>query len=173
MAEEDPASPFYGKEYSEFEFKDTVYNYYIHPQWDAFGSPTLYLKVLFVDYEEGTAIIEFIGEWNDALHNDIMLLKRNVIDEMLYAGITKYILIVENVMNFHSSDDSYYEEWNEELSDKDGWVVLLNLPEHLKSEFNNAGIFKYLFQQEFSSWRTLEPAMLIERTEEYLLKRIG
>ena len=40
-AEEDPQSPFYGRIYSEFEFTHTVYNYYIHPQWDEFGSRTL------------------------------------------------------------------------------------------------------------------------------------
>ena len=50
-AEEDPQSPFYKRTYSEFEFSQTVYNYYIHPQWDDFGSRTLYLKILFTDYE--------------------------------------------------------------------------------------------------------------------------
>ncbi len=43
-SEEDERSPFYGREYSEFVFTQTVYNYYIHPQWDEFGSSTLYLK---------------------------------------------------------------------------------------------------------------------------------
>ena len=33
IASEDEESPFYGTEYSEFEFSKTVYNYYIHPQW--------------------------------------------------------------------------------------------------------------------------------------------
>ncbi|HTO14840.1 MAG TPA: hypothetical protein VLZ83_03680 [Edaphocola sp.] len=172
-AEEDPVSPYYGNEHSEFEFKDTVYNYYIHPQWDSFGSSTLYLKVLFTDYEEGTAIIEFIGEWNDAIENDIMMLKRNIIDEKIYAGISKFVLIVENVMNYHSSDDSYYEEWLEDVSEKDGWIVLLNISQHLKSEFNAAGVFRYVFQQEYLSWRTLDPAVLIDRIENNLLKRIG
>jgi len=45
VSEEDPLSPFYGRSYSEFEFSHTVYNYYIHPQWDDFGSRTLYLKI--------------------------------------------------------------------------------------------------------------------------------
>ena len=43
---DDPASPFYGREHSEFEYSSTIYNYYIHPQWDDFGSETLYMKVL-------------------------------------------------------------------------------------------------------------------------------
>ena len=48
LASEDEESPFYGVEYSEFEFSNTVYNFYIHPQWDNMGSETLYLKILFV-----------------------------------------------------------------------------------------------------------------------------
>ena len=57
IASEDEQSPFYGREYSEFEYTNTIYNYYIHPQWDDFGSATLYMKVLFVDYDKGFAII--------------------------------------------------------------------------------------------------------------------
>ena len=38
------------------------------------------LKVIYADYELGYAIIEMIGEWNDAIENDIMTLKRDVID---------------------------------------------------------------------------------------------
>jgi len=78
-SEEDERSPFYGRVYSEFEFTKTVYNYYIHPQWDEFGSSTLYIKVLLVDYSFNYAIIEMIGEWNDAIENDIMTLKRDVL----------------------------------------------------------------------------------------------
>ena len=70
IAAEDPSSPFYGREYSEFAFSNTVYNFYIHPQWDEFGSQTLFLKILFVDYEEKYAVLEFIGEWNDAIEKD-------------------------------------------------------------------------------------------------------
>ena len=82
IASEDSESPFYGREYSEFEYVNTIYNFYIHPQWDDIGSETLYIKILFVDYEEKYAIIELIGEWNDAINNDIMLLKRDFIDEL-------------------------------------------------------------------------------------------
>ncbi len=44
VASEDPQSPFYGREYSEFEFENTIYNYMLHPQWDNIGSETLYIK---------------------------------------------------------------------------------------------------------------------------------
>ena len=56
-AEEDKNSPFYGREYSEFEFSHSIYNYVIHPQWDFFGSQTLYLKILYADYEYVTVSI--------------------------------------------------------------------------------------------------------------------
>ena len=46
-AENDPKSPFYGREYNEFLFTNKIYNYYIHPQWDFFGSETLYLKLIY------------------------------------------------------------------------------------------------------------------------------
>ncbi|MCB0640588.1 MAG: hypothetical protein KDC44_03075, partial [Phaeodactylibacter sp.] len=62
VAAEDDRSPFYGRVYDEFRFTQKIYNYYIHPQWDAFGSPTLYMKLLKVDYDEGYAIMELIGE---------------------------------------------------------------------------------------------------------------
>ena len=54
------------------------------------------------------------GEWNDTLHNDIMFFKRNVIDHLIGQGIRKFILLGENLLNFHGSrDDEYYEEWFE------------------------------------------------------------
>ena len=108
IAEEDDRSPFFGTEHNEFAFTQTIYNYYIHPQWDDFGSRTLYIKVLFVDYEVGYAIFELIGEWNDAIENDIMTLKRDVVDPMIREGISKFIVVAENVLNFHSSDAVSY-----------------------------------------------------------------
>src|SRR5438309_11482747 len=110
-ASEDEYSPFYGREYNEFQYTNTIYNYYIHPQWDNIGSPTLYIKILYVDYNLSFAVIEMIGEWNDAINNDIMFLKREIADSMIKNGIKKFILIGENVLNFHVSDDCYYEEW--------------------------------------------------------------
>ena len=127
VASEDELSPFYGAVYSEFEFSNTVYNYYIHPQWDEFGSNTLYLKVLYADYDRKFAVLEFIGEWNDALYNDIMFLKREVIEPMMDEGIKKFILIGENVLNFHASDDCYYEEWSEDIEDSSVALARLHL----------------------------------------------
>jgi hypothetical protein len=172
-SEEDKLSAFFGREHSEFEFTQTVYNYYIHPQWDDFGSSTLYLKVLYADYELGFSIIEFIGEWNDAIENDIMTLKRDVIDKMIAAGITKFILIAENVLNFHSSDDCYYEEWIEDIQDAGGWVAMIGMPEHSRHDFIRARIHHYVQLLELNDWRPYTPANLFMKVDNLILKRLN
>ena len=68
IASDDPRSPYYGQQYSEFHYSHAIYNYYIHPQWDDMDSETLYLKILLVDYLEGFAIIEFIGSFTPGKH---------------------------------------------------------------------------------------------------------
>jgi hypothetical protein len=169
-AEEDERSPFYGRTYSEFEFSQTVYNYYIHPQWDEFGSRTLYMKILFTDYEQGYCIIELIGEWNDAIENDIMTLRREVTDELYKEGITKFILIAENVLNFHSSSDDYYEEWREQLADEGGWAVILDMPVQTQHDFKKARLTNYISLLDFPQWRTLKPEMIYQQIDNWLIK---
>lgn len=174
ISSEDPQSPFYGMEYSEFEFDKQIYNFLLHPQWDSFGSNTLYIKILFCDYEEGASIIELIGEWNDAIYNDIMFLKREVIDILIGEGIQKFILIGENVLNFHSSDDSYYEEWFQYL--EDGWIVGMNFREHVIEEFKIQNIDYYInfggVLDDFN-WRSLKPQHVISQVESLIQKRLN
>jgi|ERR1051326_813431 hypothetical protein len=172
-AEEDEHSPFFGREYSEFDFTNSIYGYCIHPQWDEIGSPTLFIKILFADYEEKFAIIEMLGEWNDCLHNDIMFFKRDIIDKLLENGINKFILIGENILNFHYSDDSYYEEWNED--NNGGWIALLGFRSHVLSEFNKIDIGHYFtFDNEFNeiSWRTFNPLQLYQVVEKFVTKQL-
>lgn len=169
----DSRSPFYGRQYSEFEFTQTVYNYYIHPQWDFFESPNLYCKILIADYEDGYAVIEFIGEWNDAIDNDIMQLRREVTDKLELEGIHKFILIGENVLNFHSSDDSYYEDWFENVSDNDGWIVMLNLPTQSQYDFKKTKLHYYVELQEIENWRTFKPIHLFRKINETIEKRLN
>ena len=174
IADEDDLSPFYGREYNEFEYTNTVYNYYIHPQWDDFGSSTLYLKILFADYDQNFAILEFIGEWNDAINNDIMLLKRDVIDVMIRNGINKYILIGENVLNFHASDDCYYEEWFQDVGD--GWIAAINFLPHVLKEFEKNNIDYFLvFGGELNelNWRILSPVELFHKIEHIISRRLN
>ena len=169
-SEEDEQSPFYCVVHSEFEYSNTVYNYYIHPQWDEFGSRTLYLKVLYVDYELNFAIIELIGEWNDAVENDIMQLKRSVIDLMLGTDIYKFILISENVLNFHSSDRDYYEEWWEDIKDEGGWVVAINMPEQTQFDFHKSKIDRYIYLMDNPNWRTYKPQDFFQMIDNQVMR---
>ncbi len=171
-AEEDRLSPFYGRSYNEFEYSQTLYNYFIHPQWDDFGSKTLYMKILFTDYELNFAIIELMGEWNDAIENDIMTIRRDITDHLYKAGITKFILIAENVLNFHSSDDSYYEEWKEQLEDDHGWVVVINMPEQSKYDFKRGRLTNYIELLELPQWRTLKPDVIFQVIDNEMIKRL-
>lgn len=168
IADQDEHSPFFGRVYNEFQFTKKVYNYFIHPQWDEFGSATLYTKVLFLDYEKGYAILEFIGEWNDALHNDVMFLKRNLIESMLEMGIYKYILICENVLNFHAGEDDYYEEWGQEVREEDGWICFLNTHAHVEDEMKEARLQYHInFGDTYNqvNWRPHKPQLLFQAIE--------
>lgn len=171
-SEEDRQSPFYGRQYSEFEFSQTVYNFYIHPQWDDFGSRTLYLKMLLADYDEKYAIIEMIGEWNDAVENDIMELKREVLEKFMYEGIHKFILIGENVLNFHSDGKDYYEELYEELADENGWIACLNMPQQTQYDFKHAHLNRYIELIELENWRTYKPFHLFKKIDNELMARL-
>jgi len=174
IASEDALSPFFETKYNEFEFDKQIYNYLIHPQWDFFGSQTLYLKVLYADYEKGYSIIEFIGEWNDALHNDIMTLKREILDLMVIEGIDKFILIGENILNFHSSDDCYYEEWFQDV--EEGWIAGINFREHVISEFRRNNIDYYINfggNLDDMTWRNLKPIQLFREVELALSRRLN
>lgn len=172
IAEEDEKSPFFGREHSEFEFTQTVYNYYIHPQWDDFGSRTLYVKSLFVEYDQGFCILEFIGEWNDAIENDIMILKRELIDRLVAEGVKKFILIGENILNFHSSDSCYYEEWFEDIQDDGGWIAILDLPEQSQYDFKKAKINRYIELLDYPGWRTVLPQHLFTALDNHMLNRL-
>jgi hypothetical protein len=174
VASEDPSSPFFEREYSEFEFSNKIYNFYIHPQWDNFGSSTLFIKILFVEYEDQFAVLEMIGEWNDAIENDIMILKRDIIEPLMHSGINKFILIGENVLNYHFSDDCYYEEWFDEV--EDGWIALINFHDHVLSEFERIQIDHYFAmggELEEIEWRTYTPFQFFKKVESLVDKRLN
>jgi len=173
-SEDDPRSPFYGEQHSEFYFTEKIYDHYIHPQWDNMGSSTLFLKILYVDYDEQYAIIELFGEWNDTLHNDVMYLKRDIADVLKNEGVDKFILVGENVLNFHASDDCYYEEWFEEI--EDGWIALLNFRDHVLEEFKDNNIDSYFVlggNINEIDWRTFRPIQLYQKVSAIVSKRIG
>ncbi len=171
-SEEDERSPFYGREYSEFEYSNTIYNYYIHPQWDDFGSRTLYCKILYADYELKAAVIELIGEWNDTIENDIMTLKYDLISHLQAEGIIYFIFIGENVLNFHSGGTEYYEEFFEELNDQNGWAVMLNLSDVAKYEYKLAKLHQYIELMQIDNWRAHKPHHLFKKIDDTLKQRL-
>lgn len=176
IASEDAQSPFFGRIYNEFGFDHKIYNYFIHPQWDTIESTTLYLKILYVDYIEGAAILEFIGEWNDVIDNDIMMLKRNVIDILLGKEINRYILIGENILNFHGDIDDYYEEWNEAVADEGGWIAAVNFRPHVIDEMkrNNVGdYFHFKEEMDIIDWRTMRPDHLVNKIDALVTRQIA
>jgi hypothetical protein len=92
---------------------------------------------------------------------------------MIHEGINKFILIGENVLNFHYSDDEYYAEWFEEI--EDGWIIGLNFMEHVISEMQHAQIDYYInlggrFQE--INWRTFSPTGLFDHVEDLVTKRL-
>jgi len=173
---DDQLNPFYGKEYNYDLYSEAIYGYFIAPGWDFFGSETLYVKVLFVDYTEGYTIMEFIGEWNDAINNDIMHFKRNIIEHLMLQDVTKFILIGENVLNFHGSDDCYYEEWFEEMDDQRGWAAALNFRDFVMEEwckFNVDSFLNFGGTLILPQWRTMEPQLLYKKVKQLIERRIA
>ncbi len=174
IAQADPHSPFYGYENSEVYFTDKIYNHLIHPQWDNIGAETLFMKQLYADYNEGFTILEFLGEWNDVLHNDIMVLKRDVLEPMVYAGINKFILIGEGILNFHADISDYYEEWFDEV--EDGWIAGVNFRQHVLDELKQYHLDYYINVGgglDDLEWRRLSPRKVYEKVNGLLVKRLG
>ena len=103
-----------------------------------------------------------------------MILKRDIIDMMINDGINKFILIGENVLNYHYSDDCYYEEWFEDI--EDGWISFMNFREHVLKEFQQANIDYYIVsggKLNDLAWRTSTPQQLFDSIESLVQKRIG
>lgn len=177
-ASKDENSPFFGKIHSEFEFTDKIYNYVIHPQWDSFGSETLYIKQLYANYKKNVVIIEFIGEWNDCLNNDIMFFKRDFIDLLINCNIFKFILIGENILEFFADSSDYYEEWKQDITENDGYIMAINFKEHVIAEMESVHLHHYIDfvgvdGDEAINWRQYKPNHLIEFIEQNRKKLIG
>jgi hypothetical protein len=170
----DDQSPYFGKEYNYDLYEQTIYGYYIDPGWDSFDSETLYAKILYADYNDGYVILEMMGEWNDTINNDIMALKRGLIEPLAANGINKFILIGENVFNFHGSDDSYYEEWFEDV--EDGWIAYVNFADFLRDELKKYRIDNYVNMGgtlQIDNWRTQHPQRFFDQVNALIQRRLN
>ena len=113
-----------------------------------------------------------IGEWNDAIENDIMTLKRDVIDAMMLEGINKFILITENVLNFHSGDKDYYQEWQEENTENGGWAIALNMSEPAQYDFRRKKLNNYIELIDLPDWRIYKPYHLFKKINDIVNLRL-
>jgi hypothetical protein len=114
-----------------------------------------------------------LGEWNDTLYNDIMYLYRNVIEILVEQDIKYFILIGENVLEFHSDITDYYEEWFDNV--EDGWIIGLNFRDHVLKEFMDANIDYYIaFGGRFGEmvWRKYLPDQLFEVLDNLITRRL-
>ena len=174
VAAEDSQSPFYGRDYNLNQYENDIYGYYIHPLWDSIESETLYVKILFTDYARKFTVIELFGEWNDTLHNDIMFLKRNVIDPLVDQGINQFILVGENVLNFHgTTDDDYYAEWFDDI--EDGWIAAVSFRDFVEREWKKYRLDYYLNfggTLDLKNWRTLAPLPFYELVKNLITRRL-
>jgi hypothetical protein len=103
-----------------------------------------------------------------------MVLKREVIDQLINLEINQYILIGENVLNFHFSDDCYYEEWFDDI--EDGWVAMVNFHEHVSKEFQRIHLDHYFAmggELDELEWRTFQPQHFYQKVASLVQKRLG
>jgi hypothetical protein len=169
--EADDNSPFQDADHNAFSLDKGVYEYLAHPLWDHIDSDGLLLKILYVHYDEGYAIIELFGVWNDLILNDYRLLSENCLTYLIDAGITKFVLIMENVLNIYLDADDYYEALQEEL--EDGWICLLRPRAHVVAEIEQYDIGRYFFWSEeldALNWRKSKPWELFAIVESKLQK---
>jgi hypothetical protein len=81
-------------------------------------------------------------------------------------------LITENVLNFHSSDDCYYEEWRDDVEDKNGWIVFVNMPSQTQYDFIKARLNNYVELLNLPAWRTMKPDVFFNQVDNILLRRL-
>ncbi len=173
LSEKDQKSPFYGNNYG-IHYESTIYGYYIDPNWDFIGSETLYCKVLMADYDKNYAVIELFGEWNDTLHNDIMWLKRELLDFLTQNGVKYFILLGENLIQFHGGETDYYEEWFDEI--EDGWIAAVSFPDFILSELQKYRLDYYINfggTLQIENWRTLTPDRFFDIVNGLVVRRLG
>ena len=99
---------------------------------------------------------------------------RELIEPLLAENIQHFLVIGENVLNFHGSDDSYYEEWYEQL--EEGWIAPINFREFIWEEWRRYRLDYYLHyggDLEIENWRTLHPLALFQKVDYIIRHRLG
>ena len=103
-----------------------------------------------------------------------MFFKRKIIDCFLKSGIEKFIIIGENVLNFHYSGDEYYEEWFQDV--EDGWIAFINFRKHILDEFSKINIDYYIHfggDLDKMEWRKFSPLKLYYSISDIIRHRLA
>lgn len=82
-------------------------------------------------------------------------------------------MITENVLNFHSGDKEYYEEWFEQVTDNNGWTVALNMPTATQYDFKKHKLNYFIELLDIDNWRVYKPYHLFKKIDEEQSKRIN
>ena len=93
----------------------------------------------------------------------------------MHEGIRKFILIGENVFNFHGADELYYEEWFEEVEEQ-GWIAAVCFPEFIQQEFRKYRIDQYVNMGgtlQLDQWRTVHPSKFCELVDQLIQRRLN
>jgi len=72
-------------------------------------------------------------------------------------------LLCDNVLEYHGSDDSYYEEWWDDIKEEGGWITVLNLREHILTEMEQVRLQHFInIGEEFNevNWRKPTPKLV-------------
>jgi len=169
----DERSPFHDVEHSLFHYDRQIYTFAAHPLWDTIQSESLLTKILYADYERGTAVVELLGEWNDLFENDFRMLRQQLSDPLYQEGIQKFIFICENVFNAYVEGNDYYQELAEFLEEEEGYLVLLRCRDNVKEDLKAYGIDEFFFwspQLDSLNWRKLKPWFLLDAVDEQMTK---
>ncbi|MBX3101122.1 MAG: hypothetical protein KF690_01280 [Bacteroidetes bacterium] len=173
--DQDERSPFHEVEHNLFAYDRRIYTFDAHPLWDNIESESLLVKILYAQYDEGYAILELLGEWNDLHENDFRLLWDNCLHPLVTEGIYRFILICENVFNIYPDADDYYQNAQEELAEGEGWLCLLRARPQVLEELEAYGIGQYFFYSpllESLRWRKLKPWQVYAQVRDQLEGRL-
>ncbi|MEO0473511.1 MAG: hypothetical protein AAF206_28115 [Bacteroidota bacterium] len=169
--EQDERSPFHQVEHNMFYYDRSINHIPAHPLWDDFGSESLLTKILFVDYDQGYAILELFGEWNDLYDNDFRLFAENCLTYLVDHGVQQFVFICENVFHIYPDTDDYYQAMQDEL--EDGWMAVLRIRPNVREEMDQYGIAEYFYWSpvlDQISWRKLKPPQLYQLVADRMRK---
>jgi hypothetical protein len=63
-------------------------------------------------------------------------------------------------------------EWYDEVSENDGWIVALNMPEPTQYDFRKKKLNYYIELMQLEDWRVYKPYHLFKKIDDELSKRL-